>query len=332
MSEDIDSSLKKAWTELIENFDDEVREKLRGRSSAAQEYRSRFETLLMKLTRHELKDDAEFLSDYSFLLRPQKHKDDYPQETFWVPGLYELPRRSGEAHLYRLGHPLAIEIIKTARMRTLKPATIEFDLSGHEGKISIMEEYKGQSGFLNVTLLRVSALEQDEEYFLFAGITHNGKVLDDEIIKRLFTLDGVVTDETPETNKTGIAGLIDKKEKTVLERVSQRNADYFEKEADKLDSWAEDLKLGLEREIKDLDKQIKETRRLSVAALTLEEKLRHQKEIKRLESARNTSRKSLFEAQDDIDRCRNNLIEDIEAKLKAGYTRKTPFEVQWRLR
>jgi hypothetical protein len=33
-------------------------------------------------------------------------------------------------------------------------------------------------------------------------------------------------------------------------------------------------------------KQIKETRRLLVAALTMEEKPRHQKEIKRLESAR----------------------------------------------
>jgi adenine-specific DNA-methyltransferase len=122
------------------------------------------------------------------------------------------------------------------------------------------------------------------------------------------------------------------REPAVLEGVSQRNADYFEKEADKLDGWAEDLKLGLEREIKDFDKQIKETRRLSVAALPLEEKLRYQKEIKRLESARNTSRKSLFEAQDDIDRHRDNLIEDIEARLKMRYTKETLFEVHWRLR
>ncbi|MDR1091370.1 MAG: hypothetical protein LBL79_09865, partial [Prevotella sp.] len=77
----------------------------------------------------------------------------------------------------------------------------------------------------------------------------------------------------------------------------------------KLDGWAEDLKLGLEREIKDIDKQIKETRRLSVAALTLEEKLKRQREIKSLENARNTKRKALFDAQDDIDRYRDVLIE-----------------------
>jgi hypothetical protein len=39
--------------------------------------------------------------------------------------------------------------------------------------------------------------------------------------------------------------------------------------------------------------------RLPVAALTREEKLTYQREIKALESARNARRKSFFEAQDD---------------------------------
>jgi adenine-specific DNA-methyltransferase len=326
MSKDIDSSLRKAQAELIENFDDAVREKLRVRSSAAQEYRSRFETLLMELTRHELKDAAEFLSDYSFKLRRKPFHGDYPL------GLYELPRRSGEAHLYRLGHPLATALVKTARERELKPALIEFDLTNHEGKISILEEYSGQSGTLGAAILTVNALEQSEEYFLLAGITRDGKALDDETIKRLFTLDGTVVSDSPARADTAIAAMLDQKKQAVIAGVSQRNADYFENEADKLDGWAEDLKLGLEREIKEIDKQIKETRRLSVAALTLEEKLKRQKEIKNLESARNTKRKSLFEAQDDIDRRRDELIERIEQKLKIGYAREVLFEVEWRVR
>jgi adenine-specific DNA-methyltransferase len=143
---------------------------------------------------------------------------------------------------------------------------------------------------------------------------------------------GKVLSEFPAPEETGIADILNQKEKALLNRVAQRNADYFEKEADKLDGWAEDLKLGLEREIKDIDKQIKETRRLSVAALTLEEKLRYQKAIRRLETTRNTKRKSLFDAQDDIDRHRDRLIEDIEEKLKVVYNRKTLFEVEWRVR
>jgi hypothetical protein len=73
-------------------------------------------------------------------------------------------------------------------------------------------------------------------------------------------------------------------------------------------------------------------RRLSVAALTLDEKLKRQRKIKSLESVRNTKRKSLFDAQDDIDRRCDALIESIEAKLKTGYTKQVLFETEWRLR
>ncbi len=40
-----------------------------------------------------------------------------------------------------------------------------------------------------------------------------------------------------------------------------RNAQFFEVETEKLDGWADDLKVGLEREIKEIDRQFKEARR-----------------------------------------------------------------------
>jgi adenine-specific DNA-methyltransferase len=80
--------------------------------------------------------------------------------------------------------------------------------------------------------------------------------------------------------------------------VSERNAQFFSAEADKLDGWADDLKLGLEREIKEFDRQIKEARRAAATALTLEEKLAAQKQIRAIESQRNEKRRSLFDAQD----------------------------------
>jgi hypothetical protein len=55
------------------------------------------------------------------------------------------------------------------------------------------------------------------------------------------------------------------------------------------------------------------------------------------ENARNTKRKSLFDAQDDAglfvrDRRRYALFEIIEKKLKIGYTKQVLFEIEWRLR
>jgi hypothetical protein len=54
--------------------------------------------------------------------------------------------------------------------------------------------------------------------------------------------------------------------------ISEHNARFFEVETEKLEGWADDLKFGLEREIKEIDRQIKEARRAATAALTLEEK------------------------------------------------------------
>jgi len=91
------------------------------------------------------------------------------------------------------------------------------------------------------------------------------------------------------------------REAEVRRNISERSARAFEAEADKLDGWADDLKLGLEREIKELDRQIKEARRATTIAVSLEEKLAAQRKMKAVESERNQKRRALFDSQDDID-------------------------------
>jgi adenine-specific DNA-methyltransferase len=114
--------------------------------------------------------------------------------------------------------------------------------------------------------------------------------------------------------------------------VSERNAGFFEAEAAKLESWSDDLKIGLEREIKELERLIKEARREAITALTLEAKLAAQKRIRSLEGTRNDKRRSLFEAQDRVDRQRDELIAAIEGKLTQGTADHALFTIRWTLR
>ena len=44
----------------------------------------------------------------------------------------------------------------------------------------------------------------------------------------------------------------------VLAEIGERNSRFFEEQIDKLDRWADDLKNGLEMEIKDLNAEIKQ--------------------------------------------------------------------------
>jgi adenine-specific DNA-methyltransferase len=89
-------------TAAISNSNLDLVQKRRDGNRASKAYLNHFERLLIQLTRHELNDNAEFITEGGFRLISQPFAglgDKVPL------GLYELPRRSGEAHLYRLNHP-----------------------------------------------------------------------------------------------------------------------------------------------------------------------------------------------------------------------------------
>lgn len=334
LSLEINEAMTQTRRNLLEHFDDEVREKLRVRDEASKAYLNRYERLLMQLTQHELKGHAEFLNDASFRLKTQP----FPEHTANIPlGLYELPRRSGEAHLYRLNHPLAEALLDRARERNLPVAEVHFDSEQHEGKVTRLEPFVGESGWLLLSLFSVVSLDQEEDHLIFSAITDGGNVMDEDLSARLMTLPAT---STPLRLGAGIGMeearqrldiLTQQCQSTIQRDVSERNARFFEAEADKLDGWADDLKVGLEREIKELDRQIKETRRAATTALTLEDKLAGQKQIKAIEAQRNQKRRTLFDAQDQVDKQREELIAVIEGKLNQDTTLQTLFVIHWRL-
>lgn len=326
---EISESITRTRQKLLENFDDEVREKLKLRDEDSKAYLNRFERLLMQLTRHELRDNAEFLSDSSFRLKtiPLAH---HPAG---IPlGLYELPRRSGEAHLYRLAHPLAEATLAQAKGRDLPPAEVHFAYADHQGKVTVLQPLIGKSGWLTASFFSVEALEQAEDHLIFAATTDDGQPLDQEVAARLMTLPGRLDSDMQAGSPPAALGAVVQERQAAVQRgISERNARFFEAEAEKLEGWADDLKLGLEREIKEIDRQIKEARHAAIAALTLEDKLAGQKRIKALETHRNDKRRTLFDAQDQVDKQREELIATIEGKLEQRISNVPLFSIRWRL-
>lgn len=329
LSTEINESMIRTRQQLLENFDDEVREKLRIQDEASKAHLNKYEKLLMLITQHELNDYAEFINDFSFNLKtnPFDKIQNIPQ------GLYELPRRSGEAHFYRLNHPLAEEILNKAKDRNLPVSEIGFNYQQYEGKISVLEPFIGKSGWLSLKLFSVESFDQEEDYLIASAITDDGIQLDNDIASRILQLPGNVIRSVENLTLPNIldASFMNQ-QKLVQNNISERNAHFYEAEADKLDSWSDDLKVALEREIKDLDRQIKEARKQATLSLTLEEKLNAQKQIKSIEAQRNQKRKTLFDAQDQIDKQRDDLISQIESKLNQKILVKDLFHIRWQLK
>jgi ERCC4-related helicase len=327
---EISEAMKVARRKLLENFDDEVREKLKLRDEDTRVSLNHFEQQLMRLARHELDGVATFIDDSSFRLNALPG---WAGHRAIPTGLYELPRRSGEAHFFRVNHPLGDAILERAKHHDLPTVEAVFDLGSHEGLISVLKPYVGRSGWMTVQLLSVDALGQGEDHLLIAAISDDGESLGAEAATRLLTVGAHIVREVdlPSGIEADLAHALSQQQSHIRKGISERNARFFEAEANKLDGWADDLKVGLERELKELDRQIKEARRAATIALTLEEKLAGQKAVKTLEAERTTKRRSLFDAQDRIDEQRAELIAQIEGKLEQRADEVLLFTIRWRL-
>jgi adenine-specific DNA-methyltransferase len=154
--------------------------------------------------------------------------------------------------------------------------------------------------------------------------------LEEDIARRLFQLPADIgdTQNIPE-RPADLAYHTEEARRKILTEISERNAKVFEAEIAKLEAWSDDRKVMLEREIKEYDRRIKEARRSALAAVTLDEKVAAQKEVKTLERERTEKRRALFQAQDEIDSQRDNIIKDTEDRMEHKESLSEVFCVRW---
>jgi hypothetical protein len=323
LSGEISSAMLKTREMLFQHFDEQVLEKIK---DSSEQTRNRYESMLLDLTRHEVGEMASF-DNAGFTL----HQPPAGLVANTCPlGRYELPRRSGESHLYRVGHPLAEWAIQQAKGRQLPAAKLVFDYEAHGKQIATLHRLRGESGQLAVKLLTIEALGKTEEHLLVAGTTLSGDVLPDDDAEKLLRLPVTAVE-----NSGAIEWLpellqdLRQREEQALGETNQRNLQYFEQEVEKLEGWADDLKNGLEQEIKEIDRQIKETRKSAAVAPTLEEKLKCQKQQRDLEAKRTNLRRELYERQDEVEAQRNELIASLEGKLEQKMQEKNLFVIAW---
>ena len=99
----------------------------------------------------------------------------------------------------------------------------------------------------------------------------------------------------------------------------------------KLERWAEDMKNGLEKELRDIDAEIKLRKSASKHTSSLAEKVRMQRIIKDLEKHRSEKRLNLYQAQDEIDEKKETLLAKVEAMLAQRIDQTKLITFHWRI-
>jgi adenine-specific DNA-methyltransferase len=323
LDEQIQARMAQTREVLLENFDADVSARLRVNRDKTLETLSNRERCLLELTRTELDGEARFEAD-----RPRFHYTGERATRGWYHLDWKEAEKNGDT-FYRQDHPLAAHIIEQSLSRKLPPATLVLDYGAHRQVVSVLKPLVGSSGWLELSKLMVETLDT-EEFLIFAGQTDSEQRLDEDICRKLMLLPATSENQSPGP-APDLSGIGQAEMQGKIKQVEERNGKFFDEEVVKLDRWSDDLKEGLEREIKDLDKQIREARRGAVLAGSLHDKLEAQKSLKALETARNRKRRELFDAQDAIDAQRDDLIGGIEKQLHQRHTLIPLFAFRWRL-
>lgn len=335
LEEHIEDRLKTARQKLLENFDEEVHEKLRVSLRESKEYLTQYENWLWQITRYHLEPYADFVADeYSFTLR----ENPFPEEKIHS-GPYRLGRNIEDVNIYRIGHPLAQRIIgqcKSFNPETApdSPSGLIFNYSDTPAKISILEPLIGKSGCLSVINLTIHSFET-EDYVILSGICDDGSFLEEDQCRRLFSLPAQEF-SIKKGDRGGIIGQLklpfERRKNEIIDGISLKNTNYFEAELDKLDRWGEDRRNSLRLLLRELDEQIKELKKQSRLAPNLPEKLKHEKEKRLLESKRDEAWKEYDQAAREIELKKDELIDEIEKKLKQTVSEETLFTIHWKLK
>lgn len=193
---------------------------------------------------------------------------------------------------------------------------IRFDNEKSTRRVSFFDENKGIKGLLAIDKMSYEGIGE-EEHLVFSVITHNGISMDEDLINRMLELPATIVN----SEITGIENLNEQRKENLAAQqieIENNNKQYYLEECEKLDAYSEELKDGLEREISDMRKLITVKRKefKSSTNLPLDEMLQLKDEINTLEKKRKEKQRNLYEQQDRIDEENERLQEEIRKKLK----------------
>jgi len=352
----ISQKMAKAREQLFEHFDTEVHERLRMRREDAAMALDRLGLRLWRLARWALDGRARFHDDADAVRAdgesrigfdlPEPPAPDVPCGTY---RLVSTVRGRGEssdddAHLLRLSSPLGQWVLEQGKGATVPACRIRFDVSGHRAKVSALAPLAGRSGWLRLEKLTVES-DASEEFLLFTTIGDDGQNIDQETAQRLMDVDASVIGDAPLSTEPGAGAIaatpvppqIDHRLATdashlasaTVTRAAERTNGRFRVLRDQIERWAEDRLTAAEQELDRLKREIREARRHSELAETMQQRAEAESRLATLEQARRRARQAVYDLEDELSAKRRELIDKLQEQMTQRSTRQHLFDLRW---
>lgn len=327
LEDSINERMKETEAKLLENFDEQIHELLRIQKQKAVEQLDRVQKLFWLLTKFVLSDKAAF-NDQALSFNMNAIEGVRAPE-----GKYHLIQKGTDtpehAHTYRLTHPVGEYVLDTGRRLTTPVNELIFNLTEHPAKISVLEGLTSKQGWLELNLLELDSFQR-EEHLVFSAQTDEGERLDHEACVRLFNI-AAEQQVTSEKAPDSFLQLTKRQLDAALSKALDENDQYFQREREKLDKWAEDQVLSAEMQLENTKIKLREAKKQSRLAQTVEEQKQAQETIKQLERQQRRQRQNIFNVEDDIETKRDDLIDALERRMHKTSTTHRLFTIRWRI-
>lgn len=314
---------------VIENLDEDVRQHLKIDPEHAGQYLSKGEKRFIELSKQVLGDRARFYPEsksFHLLQSP------IPEAAV---GRYSYDRKEQDNELlpYRPNSPLGEWVLAEAKKLPTPFADLTFDISSYRGKISVIEQLKGQSGYLRLDRLILKSLDA-QEFLLFSALTDNGTIVDAETIAKLFDIyatDAPVLTELPELLSARLSANADQYAKATANEVGEANNVHFIQATEKLNRWSEDQIAAATHKVDALKAKKREIERSIRHAQTLDEQEPLQKQLDKIRLDIRRARRLIDDVEDETDAKRNQLLDSLQRKLVPELYRENLFTIHWRI-
>ena len=319
LSEQIDERMTEARRSVLENLDEEVTVRLKDCDKGTKAELNKFSRWLCNFLIVQGLEREEPLDQWRFAYIRNGERKTYNLR--WRDAeerKEEFLRRDGE---------LCSDWISEAMNAEIPSVHVRFTHSTlpQTQRIHFLDSNPTlKSGVISIDKLTHKGIE-NEEHLVISVVTNDGTHIDNEMVERIMELEAAVVGEcSPET-----AELISRRREGIQQQkddIAERNKQYFLAEVEKLDAFSEDLKEGLQKNLKALKKEIAEKRkefRNSKDTRSLDEMLEIRARITGLEEKRRKMEHEINLEEDRISMENDALQEDIRNRLNGEIVTET---------
>jgi len=321
----IDDDIKSTRAKVLENLDQDVVARLKDRQGKVHKAIGDYTRRLLLATRAELPE--------AVFAEPDDVRFQYQGKTYttiWP----DADDRGWEFFRLADGN-LATSVLEQARRRDYRDQTIALTLSPSlypfPGQLADVSNLRGQSGWLQVSKVRVTRNGSPKDTILLSCVTDDGAMVEPATADRLLLVPAVAESRVDPPDDRRLLGIVEEEHlEEFVRQINQENARWLEEEEARLDNYAKDVEVELDAQIAAIEDQIKELQRKRRAAeLGMDEKLKLGREIKRREGDMDDLKLSKFEKRKAIRRQVGDMMDEIAESLLARPVTTQLFTMRW---